>query len=102
MNAIIIDCPSCKQSVSVSELVAACSHYWKSLDVVRFKCPRCQKETEACIETGRISLGYTYAAAGPHFCGMVEVEVDGLEVRHVGDDLKVQFGGNEWTIAVGK
>jgi hypothetical protein len=98
MKSTTIDCPSCKQSISISEFVAACSHYWKSLDVVRFKCPRCHEDTEACIETGRVSLGYTYAAGSPHFCGMVEVDVDGLEARHTGDALTVQLEGKEWTV----
>lgn len=102
MKLTTIDCPACKQGISASEFVAACSHYWKSLDVVRFKCPRCSEETEACIETGRISLGYTYAAGSPHFCGMVEVDVDGLEARHAGDDLRVQLGDQEWTISISK
>jgi hypothetical protein len=102
MKSPTIDCPACKQGIAIDEFIAGCSHYWKSLDVVQFKCPRCHKDTEACIETDRVSLGYTYAAGSPHFCGMIEVEVDGLEASHVGESLTVQFAGNEWTITSGK
>lgn len=102
MNPQTIDCPSCKQSISAIEFVTACSHYWRALDVVQFKCPRCQKDTEARIEAGKIWLGYTYVAGSPHFCGMVEVEVDELETRSDGADLTVRIGEEEWTLAGSK
>lgn len=93
-----IPCPSCKQGIPPAEFIAACSSYWRALNVVRFSCPMCQKSTEASIESSKISLGYTYAAARPHFCGMEEFEVTELQAWPDGEGLMVRMGNQEWRI----
>jgi hypothetical protein len=90
-----IQCPSCKQGISPGEFIGACSRYWRELNVVRFVCPLCQKSTEACIESTRISLGYTYAAGSPHFCGMEEFQVTELHAWPQDEGLMVRMGNHD-------
>jgi hypothetical protein len=59
----------------------------------------CQRSTEARIESTRISLGYTYAAASPHFCGMEEFEVTELQAWPDDEGLMVRLGNQKWRIA---
>lgn len=99
MNQITIDCPSCKQAVSTREFLAACSRYWASTDTVQFTCPRCRNDTDARIENSKIWLGYVYAAGSAHFCGVDEVNVEGLQAWREGDGLAVRFLEDAWTIS---
>src|SRR5262245_43740155 len=98
MQPAAIECPSCKQGIAVEAFLSACSHYWWSVNVVRFTCPACDEKTDARIESGRISIGYIYAAGSPHFCGMVEVSVDGLATWEDGEDLAAELGPGTWRI----
>jgi predicted RNA-binding Zn-ribbon protein involved in translation (DUF1610 family) len=93
-----IECPSCKRCVTVAAFLSACSDFWPNVDAVRFTCPLCGEVTQARLESSRISLGYTYAAGGAHFCGMIDVQVDGLTVYRNGDELQAQLEGQTWTI----
>lgn len=54
MNSTTIQCPSYRQGIAPAEFVAACAHYWREVDAVRFTCPRCQEATDARIENSRI------------------------------------------------
>jgi predicted RNA-binding Zn-ribbon protein involved in translation (DUF1610 family) len=80
MQETNIECLSCKHAVSVDAFLTACSNYWAAVNAVKFTCPHCRATTEARVEHARIWLGYTYAAGCAHFCGMVEIPVQGLDV----------------------
>ena len=98
MDSTTIQCPSCRQGIAPAEFVAACSHYWREVDAVRFTCPRCQETTDARIENSRIWLGYIYAAGSAHFCGMEEIAVEGLQAWRDGVNLRVRLCEEEWTV----
>lgn len=97
MNSATVQCPSCRQGIAPAEFVAACSHYLRGVNAVRFTCPRCQEATDARIENSRIWLGYIYAAGSAHFCGMEEVAVEGLQSWPDGANLRVRLFEEEWT-----
>jgi predicted RNA-binding Zn-ribbon protein involved in translation (DUF1610 family) len=97
MNSTI-DCPSCRQSVTPREFIAGCSHYWRDLDVVRFTCPKCGKDTDAQLETSKVVFGYVYAAGSAHFCGVDEIVVEGLEVSRDRSNLAAHLDGQDWII----
>lgn len=94
-----IQCPACRQDVSTRDFLAGCSDFWADLGIVRFRCPLCHESTDARLRTSRIVLGYVYAAGAPHFCGMVDVEVPGLEVQSGGAALAVLLGEARFRVA---
>jgi hypothetical protein len=93
-----IACPSCKSAVSTSGLLSACSKFWADIDTVRFTCPRCEQHADARLESGRVWLGYVYAAGIPHFCGMEQIGIDGLRVWRDGTDLVAELDQTTWRI----
>lgn len=93
-----LSCPWCRQSISASEFVAACSSYWKAINVVKLTCRACGRDTDVCIETGKIEVGYVYAGGSAHFCGVEEIAVDGLEAWSEGADLTIRIRDEKWTI----
>lgn len=94
----MIECPACHGSVTEEIFLSACSDFWPEVRVVYFTCPLCGDRTEARLEHSRISLGYIYAAGAPHFCGMVDVEVEGLTVSSGGRELEAELDGQKWVI----
>lgn len=98
MSTPTISCPSCHIAIDACAFLAACSSFWADVDIVQFTCPACHARTEARLEHAQISLGYVYAAGSAHFCGMVELPIDGLRVWRDGADLAVELGGATWKV----
>ena len=94
-----IQCPACRRHVSTRDFLSGCSDFWADLGIVRFRCPLCRESTDARLRTSRIVLGYVYAAGAPHFCGMVDVDVPGLEVQSDGEGLAVLLGEARFRVA---
>ncbi|HEX2735836.1 MAG TPA: hypothetical protein VHM70_29755 [Polyangiaceae bacterium] len=86
-----LGCPSCKAALSGQQLLEGCEGYWTALGVSRFTCPHCQSATEVQLENGRVTWGYTYAAAAPHFAGMIECRMDGLSVEETDGGVELQL-----------
>ena len=95
VNATEIRCPSCKTAIAPVAFLSACSDYWSVADTVKFTCPTCHAPTDARVEEGQVSLGYIYAAGGPHYCGMEEVSVPDLSVWRDGESLVSDLHGVE-------
>jgi hypothetical protein len=49
--------------------------------------------SEARLETGCVSHGYTYAAGAPHFAAMLTAALPGLLVQTTSDGLEVTLDG---------
>ncbi|HEU0143438.1 MAG TPA: hypothetical protein VFQ47_01515 [Nitrososphaera sp.] len=53
---------------------------------------------EAQVGAGALCFGYVYAAGAPHFCGVGEVEVEGLGAAEGAEGLHVSLGERSWVI----
>jgi hypothetical protein len=93
-----LNCPACKQGLTAQVFLGACRKYWTALQVVHFACPLCEGVTEAQLRPGMILLGYSYAAGSPHFCAMIEVPVDELQVEAGLNEVTARLGAQSWTI----
>lgn len=70
----------------------------RSVRVVLHRCPQCGSQTEAQVENREICFGYVYAAGEPHFCGVEEMEVDGLSTLETDEGIRVFLDEREWLI----
>lgn len=90
-------CGLCGGSFTVRELLDRVASFWPEVDVVVSRSACCGGPEELRISDGLVERGYVYAAGAPHFCGMEEYVVPGLEVREKGDRLVFALDGDERT-----
>jgi hypothetical protein len=94
-----LHCPACKREIDVSAFVENCRSYFATTHTVSFRCPLCEKTTDARIERGRILLGYIYAAGAPHFCGMIEIPVANIDVDRSDGGIAIVLGERRFEVA---
>jgi hypothetical protein len=85
----VLRCPSCKGEITTRVFLENCRDYFDTTHTVTFHCPLCDQSTDARIGSGRISFGYLYAAGSPHFCGMIDVSVEGISLERADDGIAV-------------
>jgi hypothetical protein len=93
-----VPCPSCKRGIEGELFVQACLTWFANLDCVQFRCPSCEQTSEASLETGRVTLGYIYAAGSAHFAGMQPVVLPALVVERSSDGLKLTLDSTSRTL----
>jgi len=87
-----IVCYGCSARLSAQEFLDGSSAWWERVDCLQFRCCRCAATFEVRIESGQVTFGYTYAAGGPHFAGMVPISVPEIGARPLEQGLQVTFG----------
>jgi hypothetical protein len=88
-----MNCLWCKSDFEPRELLALSNLFWPEINVVVTRTPCCDKPEEVRVETGRITLGYSYGAGSAHFCGMIDIEIDGLTVVLTSETIQISFAG---------
>ena len=95
MNDVLIDCPDCANAMPVETFLDHVTAYRLVTDSGKFTCPHCAATIDVRVRPGLISLGYVYAAGAPHFAGMIDVDVAGLDRTRGGP---ATYRGRSWML----
>lgn len=87
-----ISCSKCSKRYTVRELLRSGLHFWADVNALIAKAPCCGDTVELRVETGKVWIGYTYAAGSAHFAPMEEYEAPGLVAVTSNDSVKITAG----------
>jgi len=97
--AVHVDCPICGNAVSVADLLAGSSGYSPVINAVTCVFPCCSSRQAVRFATGKMSVGYVYAAGTAHFAGEADYAISSLKVQRSAETISVTLSDETFTFS---